>query len=90
MNISRSINNFTGGLIGMAFIYSKFKDAFIVDNDFSVLVSSDHCSVNSHSGKIIPKSLLKDIAEYLDYKNYKIEHRDCTYIYNLDYKKNGN
>lgn len=79
--VSHSLQNFTGGLLGLAFLGAAGYDGFVVNNEYSVLVSKDHCSVKSFSGKKIGKALIRRIAQYLQYPNYHTEQRDILYIY---------
>ena len=51
--ISRDLGHFTGGLIGKILLYSMGYDGFVVNNEFSVIVSADHCSVKSFGDKKI-------------------------------------
>ena len=83
--ISRDLGHFTGGVFGKAMLYSMGYDGFVVNNEFSVIVSADHCSVKSFGDKKIRTPLLKKIAEYLKYQSYHIEQHDTNpdfyYIY---------
>lgn len=80
--VSRSIGNINGGLTGMLILAAQGYDFMVINNKYSVLISKDHCSMKSFSGKSIPKTIINKTAEYLKYKKFHTEQRDCLYIYN--------
>ena len=84
--VSRSLDNVTGGLIGMAIIAKMGFDWFVVNNEYSVLVSKDHVSVKNFGGKKVTKAIIKKIAEYMKYSQYHTEGNSCVYIFD-DSKK---
>lgn len=84
--ISRDLGCFSGGLLGKCVIYQLgFIDAFMVDNEFSVLVSKDHASVKQQGRKRLTKSILNKIAtEALGYKDFEIKKDgSCFYIFDI-------
>lgn len=87
--VSRSLDNVTGGLIGMAIIAKMGFDWFVINNEYSVLVSKDHVSVKNFGGKKISKAMVKKIAEYMKYKQYHTEGNGCMYIFNDTPKGKG-
>lgn len=91
LQISRSLGHFTGGLLGKCMVYQLgFIDAFMVDNEFSVLVSKDHASVKQQGEKRLTKSILSEIAiDVLVYTDFEIKKDgSCFYIFNKGYKEN--
>lgn len=87
LQISRGLEHFTGGLIGKCMVYQLgFVDAFIVDNEFSVLVSKDHASVKQQGKRKLTRKILNQIAkEVLRYKVFSIKKDGkIYYIYNED------
>lgn len=87
MRISRGLENFTGGLLGKAMVYQLgFVDAFMVDDEFSVLVSKDHASVQQKGKKRLTKAILNKIAtEVLHYKDFTTKKEgNCFYIFNME------
>ena len=90
LQISRDLGHFTGGLLGKFMIYQLgFNDAFMVDNEYSVLVAKDHASVKQQGKKRLTKSILNKIAtEVLGYKDFEIKKDgSCFYIFDKGYKK---
>ena len=85
--ISRSLGNYTGGLLGLCMLSEMGYDGFVVNNEYSVLVSKDHVSVKSFSGQKIPKALIKKLAEHLKYSKYHTEEKDVLYIYNDNFSE---
>lgn len=83
-NVSKSLGNVAGGLVGIMFLAAKGYDFFVVNNEYSVLVSKDHCSIKSFSGNEVPAEIINKTAEYLNYKKFHTEKTDCLYIYNDD------
>lgn len=84
LQISRDLGHFTGGLLGKCMIYQQgFNDAFMVDNEFSVLVSKDHASVKQQGKKRLTKSILSEIAtDVLGYTDFEIKKDgSCFYIF---------
>lgn len=84
------MEHFTGGLLGKCMIYQMgFIDAFMVDNNFSVLVSKDHASVKQKGEKRLTKTILNEIATtVLGYKDFTTKKEGgCFYIYNNEYNK---
>lgn len=90
--VSRSMDNVTGGLIGMVIIARMGFDWFVVNNEYSVLVSKDHVSVKNFGGKKVTKAIIKKIAEYMKYSQYHTEGNSCVYIFDDSKKgkKHGN
>lgn len=89
LQISRDLGHFTGGLLGKCMIYQLgFNDAFMVDNEFSVLVSKDHASVKQRGKKRLTKSILSEIAtDVLGYTDFEIKKDgSCFYIFDKGYK----
>ena len=89
LQISRDLGHFTGGLIGKCMIYQLgFNDAFMVDNEFSVIVSKDHASVMQRGEKRLTESILNKIAtKALGYKDFEIKKDgSCFYIFDKGYK----
>lgn len=83
--VSRSLNNFAGGLLGLAMLGEMGFDGFVINNEYSVLVSKDHASIKSFSGDNVPEYIIEKLAEYLKYKEYHVETKkddECVYIYN--------
>lgn len=90
LQISRSLECFAGGLLGKCMVYQLgFNDAFMVDNEFSVLVSKDHASVKQQGEKRLTKSILSEIAtDVLGYTDFEIKKDgSCFYIFNKGYKE---
>ena len=84
LEISRGLGIYQGGLMGAMIIHELgFIDAFLVNNEFSVLVKEDHASVKSQGDKEVTTELCEQIAtQELKYKNFKIEKDgNCFYIY---------
>lgn len=81
-DVSRSLNHLQGGLLGLCVIGSAGYDFFVINNEYSVLVSKDHCSINRFNKKKIPNYIIKETAKYLKYKKFHTELRDVLYVYN--------
>lgn len=84
LDLSRSILNFNGGILGRAFIaQAGFIDAFVVNSKFSVLVSKDHASVKAMDSEKVTEDICRQIASLvLKYKDFTIEKDgSCWYIY---------
>ena len=88
--VTRSLDNFRGGLLGLAVLAQMGYDGFVINNEYSVLVSKDHVSVKGFDGKKMPKTMIKKLAEYLKYNKYHTEDSDCLYIYNDEYSEVDN
>lgn len=89
LEISRSILNFNGGLLGRCMIAQcGFIDAFVVNNKFSVLVSEDHASIKAMESEPVTNELCRQVAEQeLKYKDFIIKKDgNCFYIYNGEEK----
>lgn len=85
LKISRGIGIYNGGLLGATLICKLgFIDAFLVNNEFSVLVSENHASVKAQGDKEVTTELCEQIAtQELKYKKFKIDtDGNCFYIYN--------
>lgn len=81
-NVSKSLGNVTGGLAGMLLLAEQGYDFFVINNEYSVLVSKDHCSIKSFSGNKIPTEIINKTAEYLKYEKFHTKEEGCLYIYN--------
>lgn len=84
IEVSRSILNFQGGFLGRITIAQcGFIDAFVVNNEFSVLVSENHASIKAMGNEPITDELCSEIAKQeLGYEEFKIEQDgNCYYIY---------
>ena len=84
LEISRSILNFTGGLLGRCMIAEYgFIDAFTVNNKFSVLVSKDHASIKAMDSDPVTDELCCQVAEQeLGYKEPNLKKDgNCFYVY---------
>lgn len=88
--VSKGLEHFSGGLLGRLMLAQLGYDGFVVNNEYSVLVSKDHCSVKSFTGQKIPNELIKKVAEYLEYSKYHTEEKDCLYIYNDNFEEKDN
>ena len=75
LQISRSIMNFTGGLLGRCVLGELgYIDAFVVNDTWGVLVKQDHASMKNLDKKKIPIAIVRKIArEILKYTKFSIE-----------------
>lgn len=88
LEINRGLGIYNGGLLGAAFIRQLgFIDAFLVNNEFSVLVKEDHASVKAQGDKEVTTELCEQIAtQELKYEKFKIEKDGaCFYIHRENY-----
>jgi len=82
MRIDRGIHIYAGGLLGACIVHRLGYDAMIVDDKYSVLISQDHASIKSINHTQIPYKILKQIAKYLGYQDYKIKKDGDLYFIN--------
>lgn len=82
MRIDRGIHIYAGGLLGACMVKMLGYDAMIVDNKYSVLISQDHASIKAINNIKPSNKILKQIAKYLGYQDYKIKKDGDLYFIN--------